>query len=64
MSAKGTRGFLLKLMDGSYVIRVYAENKEDFVDYDIHHYDLYIEIVGDDAAFFNDGKRNWIDYED
>lgn len=64
--ARGTRGVIIRVLadDGgpTHVLRVYDEDHK-FVDYDIVHYDLAVEII-DDAVFCDDGKRQWIDYED
>lgn len=61
--AKGTRGFLLGL--NKKVFRVYDEHdRSKFVDYDIHHCDLKIEIIDDSAAFYetDKGASPWLDY--
>jgi hypothetical protein len=63
MNAKGLKGFLIRTLDNEFVFRVYHED-HSFTDYDIRHYDLEIEIIGDDSAVFSDGERHWIDYED
>jgi hypothetical protein len=63
MNAKGLKGFLIRTLDNEFVFRVYHE-EHSFTDYDILHYDLEVEIIGDDSAVFSDGERNWIDYED
>ena len=63
MNAKGLKGFLIRTLDNEFVFRVYHED-HSFTDYDILHYDLEVEIIGDDSAVFNDGERNWIDYDE
>ena len=63
MNAKGLKGFLIRTLDNEFVFRVYHED-HSFTDYDILHYDLEVEIIGDDSAVFSDGERHWIDYED
>ena len=60
--AKGTRGFIIRTADGGYMFRVYSATHE-FVDYDILHYDMEVEIL-DDAMFYDDGAHQWIDYDD
>ena len=65
--AKGVKGYILRLAGGGYVFRVYdkvlAGELPDFTDYDILHYDLHVEIL-DDAVFYDNGDRQWIDYKD
>ena len=61
MNAKGLKGFLIRTLDNGIVFRVYHED-HSFTDYDIHHYDLEVEIIGDDSAVFSDGERHWIDH--
>jgi hypothetical protein len=63
MNAKGLKGFLIRTLDNEFVFRVYHED-HSFTDYDILHYDLEVEIIGDDSAVFSDGERNWIDYDE
>jgi hypothetical protein len=63
MNAKGLKGFLIRTLDNEFVFRVYHED-HSFTDYDILHYDLEVEIIGDDSAVFNDGERHWIDYDE
>jgi len=50
-SAKGTKGILIKNLNGSFSFRVYNDDKSDFTDYKIAHHDLEIEIQDDDAVF-------------
>jgi hypothetical protein len=64
MNAKGLKGFLIRTLDNEFVFRVYTDTDGGFIDYDIHHYDLEVEIIGDDSAVFSDGERNWIDYDE
>ena len=63
---KGVKGYLIRTMgydrEERILFRVYDENK-DFTDYEILHYDLEVEIL-DDALFCDNGKRQWIDYDD
>ena len=63
MNAKGLKGFLIRTLDNEFVFRVYHE-EHSFTDYDILHYDLEVEIIGNDSAVFSDGERNWIDYDE
>jgi len=50
--AKGTKGFIIRTADDrGYVFRIY--NKDfTFVDYDILHYDMEIEILDSDAHLY------------
>ena len=48
--AQGTRGFLIWSGE-TYYFRVYHD--QGFVDYDIRHSDLEIEIVDPDSAFYD-----------
>ena len=65
--AKGVKGYILRLAGGGYVFRVYDEDDNgglrDFTDYEILHYDLEVQIL-DDAVFYDNGDRQWIDYKD
>ena len=70
---KGVKGYLLRTFapdtEGGFVFRVYDEETDNgpagrtFTDYDIMHYDLEVEIL-DDAVFYDNGERQWIDYKD
>ena len=51
VSAQGTKGFLIWSGE-RYYFRVYHD--KGFIDYDILHSDLEIEIVDADAAFYDD----------
>jgi len=62
-NAVGTRGFVLHTIDG-YVFRVYNKD-HSFTDYDLHHFDLEVIIVDEDAFFYPDSKgkdRGTLDY--
>jgi len=65
-NAKGTKGFIMRGadIDGNrfYFFRVY-DTQHNFIDYDIEHFDLEVEIL-DDAVFCDNGKQQWIDYKD
>lgn len=53
-SAKGLKGFLIHGM-GGLMFRVYDPNEEEgFVDYDIWHHDLEIQIIDDDSVIRDD----------
>jgi hypothetical protein len=55
--AKGTKGFIIRTFDkrgnDSYAFRVYDKGHiHKFTDYDILHYDMEVEILDDDATFY------------
>jgi hypothetical protein len=58
--AKGVKGYIIRALDG-YVFRVYNEDFT-FVDYDILHYDLGIEILEKDAMLYRSEFGNYLDY--
>lgn len=63
-SADGVTGCLIRsAMDKSstFVFRVYK--KKQFTDYEISHWDMNVKIVEPDAFFYDDGERQWIDYD-
>ena len=60
-NANGAAASLIYCADGQYRIRVYKTSKK-FIDYDINHNDLWFTIVDDDACFYSDGDRHWIDH--
>ena len=61
-SATGVTGFVLHTIDG-YVFRVYEKDTEAFRDYDLHHSDLEVKIVDEDAVFYElDNGKNLLDY--
>lgn len=61
-SATGVTGFVLHTING-YVFRVYEKDTEAFQDYDLHHFDLEVKIVDEDAVFYElDNGTNLLDY--
>ena len=61
-AATGITGFVLHTIDG-YVFRVYDKHTEAFRDYDLHHFDLEVKIVDQDAVFYElDNGKNLLDY--
>ena len=68
---KGVKGYLLRTFTDdnkdTFVFRVYDRGVDgefqNCTDYDILHYDLEMEIL-DDAVFYDDGVRQFIDYKD
>ena len=63
--AQGVKGIIIRTAtEPGYLFRVYAKDGTmDFTDYEILHYDLAVEIL-DNALFCDNGKRQWIDYDD
>ena len=63
--AKGAKGFIMhgQDIDGGkfYFFRVYNEDFT-FVDYDILHYDLEIEILESDAMLYRSEFGSYLDY--
>ena len=60
-NAVGTRGFVLDTLAGR-VFRVYNKD-HSFTDYDLHHGDLEVVIVDEDAFFYpNDKGGGTLDY--
>jgi hypothetical protein len=65
--AKGVKGFIMHGLDidGNffYFFRVYDKGHiHKFVDYDILHYDLEVEILESDAMLYQDEFGAHIDY--
>ena len=48
--ARGIVGELCTLSDGTRILRVYDDTRENWTDYDIVHSDVKIQIVDDDAV--------------
>lgn len=65
--ARGTRGFLLRSIDDTgglrYFFRVYGAD-HSFRDYELIHSDLEIEIVDEEATFYEaeDGRDALLDH--
>jgi len=59
--ARGTRGFLLRSVDGTYFFRIYGADRS-FRDYALQHSDLEIEIVDDEATFYEDDEHPKLDH--
>jgi hypothetical protein len=57
--AKGIKGILIRVGD-RHVFRVYAED-HTFIDYDILHHDLEIQIL-DDAMLYRTDFGSYLDY--
>ena len=58
--AKGVKGYITRVLD-SYVFRVYNEDFT-FLDYDILHYDLEIQILEKDAMLYRSEFGSYLDY--
>ena len=59
--ANGTKGMLIWCGGDKYVFRVYDKDR-DFVDYDLRHSDMEIEIQESDAYFYEDGDYKCVDH--
>ena len=59
-SAKGLKGILIRVGD-RHVFRVYREDYT-FLDYDILHHDLEIQILESDATLYRNEFGNYLDY--
>ena len=57
--AKGAKGVLISMSTG-YKLRVYKEDYS-FIDYDIQHPDLEVQIVDEDASFYEDSSGAYLD---
>lgn len=63
--AHGVRGFLMFDIDGMPYFRVYTSpGGGAFIDYDIAHSDLEVEIIAEDASFYEteNGQGPYLDY--
>jgi hypothetical protein len=61
-SADGREGYLIWCGGDRYVFRIYKEAPDDFTDYDIHHTDMRIRIIDEDAYFYSDDQGDSIDH--
>lgn len=61
-SADGREGYLIWCGGDRYVFRIYKEAPHEFTDYDIHHTDMRIRIIDEDAYFYSDEKGDSIDH--
>jgi hypothetical protein len=61
ISAKGTKGVLMRNKNGGYMLRVYDKD-HNFIDYDIYHSDLQIEIIDEDASFYTTRTKNILNH--
>ena len=59
-SAKDMKGILIRVGD-SHVFRIYREDYT-FLDYDILHHDLEIQILENDATLYRSEFGNYLDY--
>ena len=58
--AKGTKGHIIRVGD-TYMFRVYDKDY-NFIDYDILHYDLEVEILDTDATLYSSEYGNYLDH--
>ena len=59
--ARGQRGILIRGIDDRFYFRQYSDDYE-FVDYEVTHHDMEIEIVDADAALFRTQHGDFLDY--
>jgi hypothetical protein len=60
--ATGVKGILIRVGD-RHVFRVYEQGHiNKFIDYDILHHDLEVQILEDDAIFYHSEFGNYLDY--
>jgi hypothetical protein len=60
--ANGTVGYLIRTAMDTIVFRVYSNAPHDFVDYDIRHYDMRVQIKDADAHFYTTATGDYIDH--
>lgn len=53
-TANGTRGQIIKSLDGEYYFRIYS-SEHNFEDYELAHTDLTV-VIDDEDAFFYDAE--------
>ena len=58
--AKGTKGYIIRVGD-TYMFRVY-DKEYNFIDYDILHYDLEVEILDTDATLYSSEYGQYLDH--
>ena len=58
--AKGTKGYIIRVGD-THMFRVYDENY-NFIDYDILHHDLEVEILDTDATLYSSEFVQYLDH--
>ena len=58
--AKGTKGYIIRVGD-TYMFRVYDKDY-NFIDYDILHYDLEVEILDTDASLYSSEYGQYLDH--
>lgn len=58
--AKGTKGYIIRV-GNTYMFRVYDAN-HNFIDYDILHHDLEVEIVDTDAVLYSSEYGDYLDH--
>lgn len=58
--ATNIKGYIIRVGD-TYMFRVYDANY-DFIDYDILHYDLEVEILDPDATLYTSEFGQYLDH--
>jgi hypothetical protein len=61
-SADGQEGYLIWCGGDRYVFRIYTNAPDEFVDYDIRHTDMRVQIVDSDAFFYTDEQGSTVDH--
>ncbi|WP_444930740.1 hypothetical protein ACJJIF_02865 [Microbulbifer sp. SSSA002] len=61
--AAGVSGVIIKSFDGTFLFRVYNEDKSSHIDYRLNHDDLAVTIQADElASFYSYGEDHALDY--
>ena len=62
-SAAGVQGVLCRCADGDYFFRVYSDDRQSFIDYDLRHDDLTVTIAAAElASFYRIGDDHVLDH--
>ena len=62
VNAQGKKGMILKSLNGRFFLRV-NQLDESFIDYDLNHSDLQVEITDSDAVLYHfENGNNVIDH--
>ena len=60
-SADGREGYLIWCGGDRYVFRIY-DLYHNFVDYDLRHSDMRVQIIDPDAFFYTNETGAWVDH--
>ena len=60
-SADGREGYLIWCGGDRYVFRIY-DLYHNFVDYDLRHSDMRVQIIDPDAFFYTNKTGAWVDH--